>query len=384
MTGYFVAPRIAWGTGAIEELSGIGARRAVVVVDPNVGRTDGDRRVAEELAKGEASVERIVLNEPAITTDAVRALADRLHAFQADTIVAVGGGRTLDAAKSARLLYEVPGLALDALPPVVEMPLAPRSRCVAVPTTSGSGSDASWSADLYGTDGTPIEVAHRGLVPDWALVDPAWARSLGPDAVLDGALEAAAQAVEAYLSAWSNPFSDALAVDVVTTVVRRLPHALRWSDDPDARAALHFAATAAGLAASNAQRGVAHALARALVPETRLGYGRLVGILLPYAADFAHASARDRLEALASAVSAGEEGPRPTLAGRLRRLYDTVRFPTSLSAAGVGPGTLDARRATIVERALRSPAVLANPRVPSGRELEQLLDSALGPSSPAR
>ena len=384
MTGYFVAPRIAWGAGAIEELSGLGAHRAALVVDPAVARRGGQRRLVEELTKADATVETLPAADVPDSTESVRELAARLAAFAPDLIVAVGGGRVLDSTKAARLLYESPELALDALPPVFELPHPARSRFVAVPTTSGSGSDASWVADLFGPDGTPIEVAHRGLVPDWSLVDAGLAAALRPEQLLDGALETAAQAVEAYLSAWSNPFSDALAIDALTTVVRRLPHALRWSDDPDARAALHYAATLAGLAASNAQRGVAHALARALVPATGLPYGRLVGILLPHAAEFAHSSARDRLEVLAGNVAGNDEKTSLPLPVRLRRLYETFRFPTTLSAAGIAPDKIAAQRAEIVARALRSPAVLANPRVPSDREIGQLLDAASGLSATER
>ena len=379
MTGYFVAPRIAWGPGAVEELSGLGLRRAFVLVDPNVAPREGAHRVLEELAKAGATIETVVADADAARTETATALAARMAVAAPDAIVAVGGGRVLDAAKAARLAYECPELSLEALPPVFEMPAPPRSRLVAIPTTSGSGSEATWVADLFAPDGTPVEIAHRGLVPDWAIVDASFALSLAPSELLDGALETAAQSVEAYLSAWSNPFSDALALDAVATVVRRLPHALRWSDDPDARAALHFAATAAGLAASNAQRGVAHAVARALVPSTGLPYGRLVGILLPFAVEFAQTSARERLEALADATAGGADAARLPLAVRLRRLYDQLHVPTTLRAAGVAPERVLAHRTEIVDRALRSPAVLANPRVPSDREIGLLLDASMGP-----
>jgi alcohol dehydrogenase class IV len=385
MTGYFVAPRVAWGPGAIEELSGLGFRRAFVLVDPAVARKDGHRRVLEELAKGDALVDAVPLGDHPIRTDSVEALAARITTGSPDVVVAVGGGATIDAAKAARLLYENPGLSLESLPPVLETASPPRSRLLAIPTTSGSGSDASWSADLFAPDGSPVEIAHRSLVPDWAIVDAQFALSLSPAQLLDGALETATQAVEAYLSAWSNPFSDALALDALATVVRRLPHALRWSDDPDARSALHYAATAAGLAASNAQRGVAHALARALVPTTGLSYGRLVGILLPFAAEFAHTSARDRLEALAAAAAGADEGGRLPVAVRLRRLYELLRFPLDLEGAGIPASVIAGDRDVIVARALRSPAVLANPRVPSARELGSLLDSLVKlPRAPGR
>jgi alcohol dehydrogenase class IV len=381
MTGFFTSPRVAWGPGALEQLSGLGARRALVVVDASVAHRAGERRAVEELAKSETHVELVVDPESPDRVESVRALTTRIAAYGPDWIVAIGGGTTIDGAKAARLWAERPDLGIEQLTPLQEWPEPPRSRLVAIPTTSGSGAEASWAADLVGSDGAPIELAHRALTPDWALVDASLAAGLPPDRVADGGFEALALAVEAYVSAWSNPFSDALAVDAAATVVRRLPHALRWSDDPDAKAALHYAATLAGLAASNAQRGVAHALARALRAPTGLSYGRLTGILLPLALEFDHPSARDRLEALARAVApADEDGRVPVpLPARVRRLAETARLPLSLRAAGVeGDGVLG-QRETIVSNALRSPAVLANPRVPTRDDLLALLGAAVGP-----
>ena len=382
MTGFFTAPRIAWGPGAIEQLSGLGARRAVVVVDPTVARAGGHRRVVEELAKSGTTVEVIDDVAALDRRDELDRLAARVRGAGADWVVAVGGGRTIDAAKAARFAAEQREVAWESITPLLELPDPPRMRCAAVPTTSGSGSEATGSVDLWAPDGAPAEIAHRSLTPDWALVDPAFAEGLPAELVLDGAFESLAQALEAYLSAWANPFSDALAVDAVVTVLDRLPHALRWSDDPEARAALHYAATAAGLAASNAQRGVAHALARALMPSTGLSYGRLLGILLPHVLEFDRPSARDRIEVLSRAVGRAEERAPAPLAARLARLGETFRFPGSLGAAGIDRPRLDAARPAIVANALRSPAVLANPRVPAAADLERLLEAAFGRAAP--
>jgi alcohol dehydrogenase len=383
MTGFFTAPRIAWGTGAVEQLSGLGARRALVVVDPNVARRGGERRIVEELAKSDTTVEVAVGGDAPDQIGAVLGLKERLRRSAPDWVVAIGGGRTLDGAKAARLASELPGVDLEQLTPTHEVPDPPRIRLAAIPTTSGSGAEASWSADLVAADGRPFEIAHRAMVPEWALVDAGLAAGLSADRIADGAFETAALAIEAYLSAWSNPFSDALALDAAATVARRLPHALRWSDDPDAKAALHFAATGAGLAASNAQRGVGHALARALVGPTGLPYGRLLGIVLPVVAEFDHPSARDRLEALAIAMTAPEENGRIPVPIRLRRLGELAHLPPTLRAAGTSIERVESARASILAHTLRSPAVLANPRVPTPPEVNGLLDAVIGLPDPS-
>ncbi len=372
MSGFFVAPGFAFGPGAIEMLSGLGVRQAIVLVDPEVARRDGARRITEELEKSDARVTVEVAGAGPATVRAAGDLGARLTEHRPDTLVAVGGGRTIDTAKAAALRAKVPGLRLDEPPPLLDVPPG-GPRVIAVPTTSGSGADASWTVDLVADDGAPVEVAHRALVPEWSLLDPSLAATVPSAGLVDGALEALGLAVEAYLSAWSGPFSDALALDAATTVLRRLPHALRWSDDPDARAALHYAASAAGLAASNAQRGLSHALARALEGPTGLGYGRLLGLVLPAVLEFDHPSARDRLETLAGRARGPHDRDDAPLAARLRRLHETIGAPASLRAANGRVERVASERAAIVERTLRAPAVLGNPRVPTRADVEALL-----------
>jgi alcohol dehydrogenase len=378
MAAFFTAPAIAWGPGAIEQLSALSARRALFVVDPLVARTRSHAPAVEELGKSETVVEVVAdLPEPD-SLASVESLAERMRAFAPDWVVAMGGGRTLDGAKAARLRFERPDLSWETPPALLALPEPPRSRLAALPTTSGSGAEASWVADLTGAGGVPFEVAGRDLVPDWALLDARLADSLPAAELLVGALETAAQATEAYLSAWSNPFSDALATDALLTVIRRLARAVRWSDDPDARSALHYAATEAGLAASNAQRGLAHALARALVAPTGLSYARLVGIALPTVLEFDRPAARDRLETLDAALASPGEPSHPPLASRLRRMYELLRLPADLPSAGVTADRLAGHRAAIVAQTLRSPAVLANPRVPTPTDVGALLDGLAG------
>jgi alcohol dehydrogenase class IV len=381
MSGFFLAPRIGWGPGAIEQLSGLGARSAMVVVDPGVARRHGERRIVEELAKSETAVEVVVAAPEPDRWSEVRALTDRIERSGADWVVAVGGGRTLDSAKAARFGAELSGVDLATITPALAAPEPPRRRLVALPTTSGSGAEATWTADLTAEDGAPLEVAHRALMPDWALLDPALAEGLPVDRIVDGGFEALALATEAYLSAWSNPLTDALAASAASTVIERLPHAVRWSEDPDAREALHYAATAAGLASSNAQRGAAHALARALVAPTGLPYARLIGIALPFVLDFDRNGARDRLERLASLTRVRDDTADVPLAERVRRLADLVRMPATVDAAGGNVAAALAGLPGVLAAARRSPGVLSNPRVPTDDELRTLATQMLGSPS---
>jgi alcohol dehydrogenase class IV len=374
--GFFTPPRIVWGPGAIEQLSALGAHRAFLVVDPRLGRLERHRRVAEEFAKSDTTIEVFRDFTVPPTVQSVTHAAEEVRRFGPDWIVALGGGSTLDTGKALWALYEQPDLALASVSPLVELMLRRRARFVAIPTTSGSGSEASWVAHLWGAEGAPIELASRELVPDWALLDPGFPVSLPLPETLDSAWEVLGQALEALASAWSNPFSDAHAREAIQTAFYSLPKTVRQLDDVEARAPLHYAATSAGLAASNAQLGVGHALARALVGPTGLSYGRLLGILLPAVTEFNYPGARERYASLTDPPGTNPSNNRSTLAERLRSLADQLRFPKSLASAGVSEEQIRAALPEIVDRTLHGPSLTANPRIPTGSEIEALLWSA--------
>ncbi|MCI4320842.1 MAG: iron-containing alcohol dehydrogenase [Thermoplasmata archaeon] len=377
MQGVFSSPKVVVGPGAIEALSGLGARRPLVVVDPALARADAHRRVVEELEKPEGSVASVfsdVTIEPSVA-DIERGVG-AVRSASPDLIVAVGGGSTIDTAKALWVRFVRPDLALETVTPIVELGLRARTGFVAIPTTSGSGSEATWTAELRTSEGRPFDLATRELVPDWALLDPALVSTVPPASRADAAADLVGHAIEALGSEWANPFSDAVARDALATAFTVLPKLAKHPGDDDAVAALHHAATLAGLAASNAQLGVAHALARALGPSTGLSHGRLVGIVLPYATEFNYPSARDRYARLAGPLGPPLAPNRSALAERLRLVLGALGVPRTLADAGVDRMRAESGRSTAIARAARTPSAVANPRVPSEGELTRLLAAA--------
>lgn len=379
MPGFFTLPRIAWGAGAIEQLAGLGAQRVFLLTEPEIASTDALQRITEEFEKGGASVTRWAAPSPSATLAGVDALVDRVRSAGPDWICAVGSGELIDAAKAMRLRYELPTVALEEVTPLTEFPAAPRSRLVAIPATSGRGREVSGAVALERADGSPLELFLRELAPDWAMIDPRLARWVPTGRGIDLGLPVLGQAIESLVSAWSNPFSDALAFDALLQSATQLPKLGRPMDDEVARERLHYAATQAGMAAANAQVGLAHAFALALREPTGLAYDRLYGIVLPFAVEFNFRSARDRFEAISGVLaSAAGEGGRIDLPLRLRTLLEGLRVPADLIVAGVDRTAVWSRRKEIVARLLRSPATLANPRVPSEGEAERLIELLLG------
>jgi alcohol dehydrogenase class IV len=377
MQGVFTSPKVVLGPGAIETLSGLGARRSFVVVDRALSGGAAHRRIVEELEKADGAVSTSfddVTREPTIR-DVERGAA-AIRSAAPDLLVALGGGSTIDTAKALWIRFVHPDVPLDSVTPAVELQLRSRAGFVAIPTTSGSGSEATWTAELRADDGRPVDVATRELVPDWALLDASLPATVPAASRADAAADLLGHAIEAIGSEWANPFSDAAARDALATALTVLPKLSKHSDDDEALGALHHAATLAGLAASNAQLGVTHALARALGPSTGLSHGRLVGILLPYATEFNFPSARDRYARLSGPLGPPLAPNRSALAERLGSVLGPMGIPRSLADAGVDRLRADSGRSAAIAHAARTPSAMSNPRVPSEEELSLLLAAA--------
>lgn len=375
MLGFFTTPRIALGPGAVQQLSAIDARRALVVFDPGVAGTAAGRRAVEELRKMDGSVETVTIPPGEPTVRSVEGLVPSVRASTPDWIVAIGGGSAIDTAKALWVRGANPELPWDTITPLTVLSLRERTRFVAVPTDTGSGSEASWVAHLHGDDRGFLEIASRELVPDWAVVDPSFLATLPARVAAETAYDAVAHALEAAVSEWANPFSDAHARAALSV---GLPGLARLGKKPDEelRESLLYASTQAGIAASNAQVGLAHALAHAISTEFEVPHARLAGCLLPPVVEFNFPSARERYGALGPSVGVALVQNRYALSGALRAAAESAGLPKNLSDAGVPLPRLEERLDPIVARALRMPGVASNPRVPSAAEAARLLRAA--------
>jgi alcohol dehydrogenase class IV len=376
MTGFFTAPQVGWGTGAVEQLSGLAARKAFLIVDPSIARRDGHRRILEEFEKSNTTTEVSTAVEIEPTVASIEPVAMQLRTARPDWIVAVGGGSTIDTAKAAWARYAHPDLDLESISPLVD--LAPRSvaKLVAFPTTGGSGSEATWVVDLRQGDGHIAEIGVRELTPDWALLDPTLSASQPPAVTAETAGDLLAHGLEALVSEWSNGVTDALARESVAAALTALPRVMRHPDDVETRERLQVAATMAGIAAANAQTGLAHAIAHAVGGVVRLPHARLASTLLPFVIEFNFPSAREKYGTLGPDVGPAAAQNRSALPEKIRSLWEQAGLPRSLAAAGAPVDRLNAEMDRLVTWTRSAPSFGANPRIPSGEEIRRLLGCA--------
>ncbi|MCK5247571.1 iron-containing alcohol dehydrogenase, partial [Candidatus Bipolaricaulota bacterium] len=278
----FVSPRIVFGEDALDTLSDIRGKRALIVTDPGILELGLVVPVIEQLESAglETSIFTDVEPNPEIPT--VLRGAQIASDFQPDWIVAVGGGSPLDAAKAIWVLYERPDLQPAEISPFIDLGLRKKARLITIPTTSGTGADVTWAIVLS----DPVEKRKVGLgnwenVADLALVDPAMAAGMPPQLTADTGLDALTHAIEGYTSTWHSDMTDGLCAHAAADVFEFLPRAAADGTDLEARTRMHHAATSAGLGFGNSMASMAHAMGHALGATLGLPHGRAVSLCLP-------------------------------------------------------------------------------------------------------
>ncbi len=274
--------------GALDNLRQLRASRPMIVTDgPTVARGVADE-VRHYLTAGAVHVFSGVEPEP--TEAQIRAGVEELERFDADAIIALGGGSVLDAAKAMRMFHESPQLSirelslpfLDARKRISDFPqVEHKVRLVAIPTTSGTGSEVSPAA-VISVGQRKVTLVDYSLVPDMAIVDPTLTLTMPREITADTGIDALTHALEAAVSIFASPFTDAFCVQAANLIFASLPRAYRDGSDLGARTAMANAATIAGLAFSNAFVGLNHALAHPVGARFGIAHGRANAIFLPH------------------------------------------------------------------------------------------------------
>lgn len=342
------------------------------------------------------------------TLAVVRKGVDLAHAFQPDVIMALGGGSPMDAAKIMWVMYEHPevhfaDLALrfmDIRKRIYQFPkLGGKAMLVAVPTTSGTGSEVTPFAVVTDeVSGVKYPIADYELTPHMAIIDANLVMDMPKSLTAFGGIDAVTHALEAYVSVMANEYSDPQALQALKLLKDYLPSAYaKGAGDPKAREQVHNAATIAGIAFANAFLGVCHSMAHKLGAEFGLAHGLanalLISNVIRYnAADiptkqtaFSQYDRPKSVERYAEiARHLGLEASRDherveKLVQWVDELKQTLDIPMSIQAAGVGEADFLAKVDKLAEAAFDDQCTGANPRYPLISELKQLLlDSYYG------
>ena len=358
MEHFYCKTKIVSGAGAVDYLKELKSSRLLLVADPYFEK-DGtaDRLLVQS---GAEQTERFYKVEPDPSVDLAAEGTALIKAFKPDTVVALGGGSAMDCAKAMVFFAGLP------------------VTLVAIPTTSGSGSEVTDFSIL-----THKKVKHplvdEKIRPDVAILDSDLLKKLPKSIIADTGFDVLCHAMEAYVATKASPITDALAKEAFSVVYRQLPAS--YGGNLQVRGSIHAAATMAGLAFTQAGLGLCHAMAHSLGGQFHLPHGRLNAILLPAVMDCNSHICGSRYAALAR--SAGLTGASDMVAVRnlrngLTRLRRELGLPQTLKEAGVNPKEVRFYGEQIVKATLEDACCKTNPLPVEDFMVRRILEEVTG------
>ena len=394
-----VPNQIYFNMNAVENLRRLQSNSTIIITNPameQIGHVDIVRRYIPSETLVHVSV--IPDAEPELKT--ILQGVEALNHYQADQIIALGGGSVLDAAKIMKLKYESPEADLEELAApfmdirkrVVEYPTKKvhRARLIAISTTSGTGSEVTPFAVLFDKDrGRKVTLADYSLTPDVAIVDPQFVMSMPKGLTADTGIDCLTHALEAAVSIYASPYTDSNAMQAIRLVFKYLPIAYEHPNDEEARSMMHNAACIAAIAFSNAAVGVNHALAHAFGARFGVAHGRANALMLPHVIAFnasvpskfmpspnqrgyiAHKKYATIAELLGLGGNTVDEKVKRLITAT-EQLLDRLAIPRSIAGLGISKEQFEQAMPDLAKIAFDDPSWRTNPRMPLVSELVEL------------
>lgn len=407
MQWFKIPPKVFFERNSIKYLADMrGARRVVIVTDRTMVEIGHLERVRAILQRRSEPVEVRVIDfvEPNPSIDTVEKGAELMRGFRPDTIIALGGGSPMDAAKVMWLMYEHPETVFadlkekffDIRKRAFTFPdLGEKAKLVCIPTTSGTGSEVTPFAVITDSEtGQKYPLADYALTPSVAICDPALTTHLPKDVTADSGFDALTHCIETYVSVYANDFTDGLALQGIRLVFEHLEQAVTDGPaSPVAREKMHNAGTIAGMAFGSAFLGVVHAMAHTLGATFHIAHGRTNAVLLPHVIRYNGAAptkvtswpkyrsyvAPERFQAIARMLGLDAATPEQgveSLARAVEELRDRVGIPQSFKAAGVDETAFLRALPQQAMNAYEDQCAPANPRLPMIEDMQQLMRQA--------
>lgn len=405
MQWFKVPPKIYFERDSIQYLKSMkDVEKVMIVTDETMVKLGFLHRVIEQLHRRRNKVTYQVFTDvepdPDITT--VEKGTEIMKSFEPDTIIALGGGSVMDAAKVMWLYYEQPSVDfrdlvqkfMDIRKRAFRFPeLGKIAKFVAIPTTSGTGSEVTPFAVISDKKhNRKYPIADYSLTPTVAIADPAFVDTVPAEVTADTGMDVLTHAVEAFTSTMANDYTDGLALQAIKMTFQYLEESVKTAD-PVAREKMHNASTIAGMAFANAFLGMSHSMAHKVGAFFHTVHGRTNAILLPYVVryngtrpaktstwpKYDHYKADKKFQEIAQALGLPASTPEEGVASFATAVYELgekVGIQMSLKAQGIDKDEYLAKVDEIAYLAYEDQCSPANPRLPLVDDMKEILIDA--------
>lgn len=402
MLWFKVPPKIYHKFGclpfALSELND--RKRAFIVTDKPLYELGFSLKVQGQMEKMGAACETFFEIQPDPELGDIQKGLEIMNAFKPDVIIALGGGSPIDAAKIMWLMYEYPGITfenlamrfMDIMKRIYTFPtLGKKALMVAVPTTSGTGSEVTpFAVVTDNRTGTKYPIADYELTPDMAIIDPELVMTMPKSLCAASGIDALTHAIESFVSALSTEYSNSMAMEAARIIFKYLPDSYRNGGNVKARSKMHNASCMAGMAFANAFLGICHSMAHKLGAAFHIPHGVANGILITHVIrynstdvplkqatfpQYAFPEAKARYARLADYLCLGGSTPDDkvdNLVAAIERLRAEVGIPASIRDAGVDEQAFLVRLDELSELAFDDQCTGANPRYPLIAEIREI------------
>lgn len=385
---YFYSPILVFGEGALDHLENIEGKKVFIVTDPGIRKAGLLDMLTKALEDLEREWQAFTEVEPDPSEETIYKAAEQCRTFEPDLIIGFGGGSSIDVSKGVWVLYEHPEFdTVDEIHPFQTLHTGVKAKLIAVPTTSGTGAEATWAVIITrGEKGeqTKLEQGNKNVIPTFAIIDPVFPQKMPSHLTAATGFDALGHCIEGFISTWQNAFSDALAIHGVRLIFEYLLRAVKNGDDLEAREYMHNAATMAGLSFGNSQVIMGHGLAHSVGAVFHVPHGNAVGLCLPYTMEYCINDpdsdlTRKKFAVMAKSVGVAdwadpEAKAAQKLVDKVKWLQRETGLPRSLKELGISREDLESSTEAIIDRCLESASTVMTPRSIGVEEFRKVLN----------
>lgn len=376
MNSFDIKTKIYFGENALDRLSDLPYKKALIITDPFVVKSGMLQTITYRLNDSHTEFEVFsdVVPDPPIEKISLGVKA--MLQYLPDVVIAIGGGSAIDSAKSIREFATRASNKQSAL--------------IAIPTTSGTGSEVTSFAVVSDPENDiKYPLVSDSLLPTEAILDAELVKSVPASITADTGMDVLTHAIEAYVSTNSNEFSDALAEKAIEICGSYLLRSYLDNNDSHARQKMHVASCLAGLAFNSASLGINHGIAHAIGAKFHIPHGRANAMLLPHVIEYnsginKHSRSQSQypkcvekyvnIAKLLGVNNFNEITTVRALVSWIQFMLKEMNVPMSASQCGVDRNEYFNSIGAMAQKAVADACTATNPRVPKLEEVIQILE----------